>query len=104
MINIVHVNIHCDDERHITTLEIKLKSCPQEQVNENSQHLVARVSAAFHALELLPEYGRELKTILNPKRRNIVNLIVALNNNDLSFYSISKFIDAFQEELDKSPF
>lgn len=104
MINIIHINIHCDDDRHVTTLEIKLKSCPQEQVNENHQHLVARASAAFHALDLFSEYGKALKTELNPKRLNVVNMVVTLYDNNLSFRDISEFIDAFQKELDESPF
>ena len=104
MVNIIHVDIHCDDERKITAVEIKLKSCPEEEVNENSQHLVARASAAFYSLSLFSEFGKTLKTQLNPKRKNIMNITVTLRENELSFEDVARFIDAFQEALDDSPF
>ena len=104
MINVIHVNIHCDDIRNITALEIKLKSCPEEAVNVDHQHLVARISAAFHSLRLFAEYGKTLKTEMNPKRTDVVNLNVTFWENRLTFKDITGFIDAFQEALDNSPF
>ena len=104
MVNIIHLNVHCDDNRRVTALEIKLKSIPEEVENENSQHLVARVSAAFFATTLLADAGKSLRTTLNPKRRNVVNLHVVFRENNLSFDDVTKFINAFQCELDKAPF
>lgn len=104
MINIVNQVIRCNDERQVTALEIKLKACPEESVNENEQHLVARVSAAFHASDLFGKYGKALKTELNPRRPNVVNLVVSLHDNNLSFEEIGKFVETFQEEIDKTPF
>ena len=104
MINIIHQSIRCNDERQVTALEIKLKACPEESVNESEQHLVARVSAAFHASDLFAKYGKTLKTELNPRRPNVVNLIVSLHENNLSFEDIGKIVIEFQKEIDKTPF
>ena len=104
MINIINQVIRCNDKRMVTALEIKLKACPEEMVNENEQHLVARVSAAFHASDLFAKYGKTLKTELNPRRKNVVNLVVSLHENSLSFKEIGEFVESFQEEIDKTPF
>ena len=104
MINIVHINVHCDDERKITALEIKLKSCPEEAVNANNQHLIARVSAAFYSLRLFAEYGKNIKMELNPKRQDIINLHVTFWENRLTFRDVAQFTDSFQEALDNAPF
>lgn len=104
MINIVHVNVHFDDARKITALEIKLKSCPEEAVNASSQHLIARVSAAFYSLKLFAEYGKNIKMDLNPKRQNIVNLSIRFWEKELTFKDVSTFIESFQEALDNAPF
>ena len=104
MINIIHVNVHCDDQRKVTALEIKLKSIPEEKVNEGAQHLVARVSAAFYALPLFSDVGKTLKTTLNPNRPNVVDLVVNIRESELSFADVAGFIDMFQKELDESPF
>ena len=104
MINIVHINVHCDDERKITALDIKLKSCPEEAVNASNQHLIARVSAAFYSLRLFAECGKNIKMELNPKRQDIVNLHVTFWENKLLFRDVATFIDSFQEALDNAPF
>ena len=104
MINIVHLDVNYDDDRRLTSMEIKLKSIPEEAVNENSQHLIARINAAFYSLALFSEAGKTAKIEINPRRRNIVNLNVTLWENNLRPQDIAAFIDGFQEALDNSPF
>ena len=104
MINIVHLDINCNDNRRLTGMEIKLKSMPQEAVNENSQHLIARISAAFYSLRLFSEAGKTAKIEINPRRPNIVNLSITLWENSLKPQDIAAFIEGFQEALDNSPF
>ena len=104
MINIIHVNIHYDDHRNITALEMKLKSLKNsEDEKELSEHwLVATVSAAFFRTTLLTDEGKSLTISSNPKRGNIVNLHIALKENNMTFQNITNFIEAFQAELDKT--
>ena len=105
MINIVHHEVHFDDNRSITAVEIKLKSCPEEKVNEECQHLVARVSSAFYALDLFSDYGKKIETNLDIKRKNIVDIFVTLRkDNDLDIVELAEYIKEFQKELDKAPF
>ena len=104
MVNVINVHVHCNDHSNITAMDIKLKSCPEESVNTSSQHLVARVSAAFNSLSLFSECGKNFRMELNPKRENVVNLHISLWENTLSFQDIGEFIDAFQKELLNSPF
>ena len=104
MINIVHIDVHCDDERKITALEIKLKSCPEEAVNASNQHLIARVSAAFCSLRLFAEHGKNIKMEINPKRPDILNLDIIFWENKLEFKDVARFIEAFQKALDDAPF
>ena len=105
MINIVHHETHYDDNRNITAVEIKLKSCPQEEVNEDRQHLVARASAAFYSMEFFSEYGRTMETNLDAERRDIVDLFITLNkDNGLTRKKIADILDEFEHKLDESPF
>ena len=62
MINIVNLVVRYNDNRKITGIELKLKAIPEESENDDTQHLVARVSAAFHASTLFGETGKSLKT------------------------------------------
>ena len=105
MINIVHYEVHFDDNRRITAVEIKLKSCPQEQVNEEQQHLVARTSAAFYALDLFSNYGKKMETNIDVCRRDIVDMFISFKkNNPLSVEDLARYILEFQMKLDESPF
>ena len=104
MINIVHLNVHFNDERRITAIDIKLKAIPEEKENKDQHNLVARVSAAFFATTLFTDDGASLKTKLNPKRKDVVDLNISLKENDLNFEDITKFIRYLQKELDNSPF
>ncbi len=104
MINIVHINIHCDDKRQITAVELKLKSISTEE-NENllvGHALVATISAAFFKTTLLADAGKSLETVLNPKRQNIVNLTINIDNENLTFVDVGRFAGAFQEALDET--
>ena len=58
MINIVNLVVRYNDNRKITGIELKLKAIPEESENDDKQHLVARVSAAFHASKLFGETGK----------------------------------------------
>ena len=104
MVNIIHLDVHFDDNRKITAVEVKLKACPEEEVNESSQHLVARVSSAFYAMDFFSDYGKTIKTTLNPKRTDVVDILVTLKENNLNLQNISKYVEEFQEKLDSSPF
>ena len=103
MINIVHIDIHCNDHRMITAIEIKLKSFTEEDGEALSGHpLIATVSAAFFKTTLLTDVGKSLKTVLNPKRSNVVNLIVTLKETHLSFEDVARFTEALQKALDET--
>lgn len=103
MINIIHVNIHCNDRRKITAVEVKLKSFKEESKPALSGHpLVATVSAAFYNTTLLTDVGKQLITELNPKRTDIVNLTVRLKETDLAFEDVSKFVEYLQKSLDNT--
>ncbi len=97
MINIVHVNIHCDDNRNITAVEVKLKS-----IEDLSGHpLVATISSAFFQTTLLFDSGNALQIIPNPDRKDIVDFIVSVKEgNKLSFIDVANFLSAFQKALD----
>ena len=105
MINIVHVNIHCNDDRNITKVEIKLKSFSETEESENAlvgHAMLATVSAAFYKTTLLVDSGRSLETALNPKRQNIVNLTINITNENLTLADVGRFASAFQAALDET--
>ena len=99
MLNIVHVDINCNDQRRITRVEVKVKS--SESGDKLSGHpLVATVSAAFYKTTLLADSGTSLQTALNTKRKNVVDLSVTLKkDNELTFLDVAKFIEALQVAL-----
>lgn len=101
MINIVHVEANLNDERVVTSLNIKMKYI--KNGNDLTEHqLVATVSAAFYKTTLLVDVGKNLKTELNPKRGDIVNLVVILKNNSLQPRDVSNFLEAFQKAIDET--
>lgn len=103
MVNIIHVNIHCNDRRKITAVEVKLKSFKEEDKPALSGHpLVATVSAAFYKTTLLTDVGKQLITKLNPKRADIIDLIVYLKENSITFEDVSKFVEYLQKSLDET--
>lgn len=114
MVNIVHLECDCNDNRRITTLRIKLKSLPDpspEQKDEENKgnnaliehYLLATISHAFHRTTLLSDEGKEMKIALNPNRKDIVNLTIGLRkDNNLSPSDIANFISAFQRLLDET--
>ena len=97
MISIVHVNIHCDDKRNITAVEVKLKS-----IDDLSGHpLIATISSSFFQTTLLSDSGNALQIIPNPDRKDIVNFVVSVKEGDsLSFADVANFLSAFQKALD----
>lgn len=102
MINIINVDIHCDDKRKITAVEVKLKSFKNGKTL-SGHPLLATVSTAFFKTTLLTDEGQYLKTALDPKRNNIVDLIIPLKqSNDLTLADIANFLDAFQKALDET--
>ncbi len=104
MINIVNYNVHCDDKRRITAVDIKLKSFKDEGQEAISGHpLIAVVSAAFYQTTLLTDSGVSLTTTPNTKRKDIVDLSVVLDkNSNLSSVDIGNFIEALQKALDET--
>ena len=100
MINIVHVDINCNDERRIMSIELKLKSLG----NTLTIHqLIATVSSAFFKTTLLADEGGTLKTAINKKRKNVVDLTISFNKeNNLKPNDIANFIDVLQEAIDVS--
>ena len=104
MINIVHVDIHCNDEREITAVEIKVKSFTEKEREALSRNLLAAtVSAAFFKTTLLADVGKSLKTILDPKRDNVLDLFISLEESSgLTYRDIANFADALQKALDET--
>ena len=101
MINIVHIEVNCNDKRKVTSISLKLKRFKNgSELNEHQ--LVATVSAAFYKTTLLADAGKALKTALNPKRSDIINLIITFKDNNLAPQDISNFINAFQNALDET--
>ena len=99
MLNIVHVDIHCNDCQKITAIEVKVKSFENGSVL-SGHPLVATVSTAFYQTTLLTDSGTSLKTALNPKRKNVVDLTITLKKgNNLKFEDVAHFIDALQKAL-----
>lgn len=104
MINIIDVHIHYDDNKQITAVDVKFKSRPEEEINQNNQNLIARISAAFNSLDFFSKYGKTFKMEPNPKRQNVVNLQMKLWENQLTSKDIGTFIDSLQKKLEGSPF
>ncbi|MBQ9485053.1 hypothetical protein IJU85_03060 [Candidatus Saccharibacteria bacterium] len=104
MINIVHVEYRCDDQREINALQIKLKSFKSKDEDNvlTGHYLAATISSAFFKTTLLTDEGKSLKTIPNPKRNNIVDLVIDLKDNKLSFKDVALFLDAFQKAIDET--
>ena len=102
MINIVHVDVHLNDERDITAVEVKLKAIEDDKLALTGHPLIATVSAAFNKTTLLTDFGKSLTTELNPNRSNIINLTVSLKENTMTYEDVGKFVDYFQKALDET--
>lgn len=101
MINIVHVDTHYNDQRVITEVDIKLKFFRSNGEKTLTGHpLAATISAAFFKTTILTDEGKSVSIIPNPKRPDIINLVISFRENILSFSDIAKFIDALQQALD----
>ena len=104
MLNIVHDETHYNDQRKITAIEVKVKSIAEKEgENLTNNSLWATVSDAFYETTLLLDVGTSLRTVPNKNRKNIVNLIVDIDDdNALKRNDVSNFIDAFQKALDNT--
>lgn len=102
MINVVNLDIHYNDYRRITAVDIKLKSIASGVEYKLTGHeLVATVSAGFFRTTLLTNSGGKLEVKPNESRNDIVNLIVSFKeDNDLTVIDIANFITAFQYATD----
>lgn len=99
IINIVHVDIHYDDNREITAVDIKLKA--MEGTRLNSHEFTATVSAAFFKTTLLTDVGAALQIKPSANRCNIINLYICLKEqNKLALHDVANFVDAFQKAVD----
>ena len=100
MVNIVHSNIHFDDERRITALELKLKSINNGEILIG-QPMITTISMALSKTTLLKDSGKTLKITQNPKRGNIVDLTISLEkDSEFTIEDYAKFHAYFQEALD----
>ena len=99
MINIVNVKTHCDDNRNITAIEVKLKS-----IGDISGHpLIATISSSFFQTTFLSDSGNKLQIIPDEDRKDIVDFIVSVKEYDsLSFTDVANFLSAFQKALDET--
>ena len=100
MINVIHINVHFDDDRKITAIDVKLKLIKNNDEDESNQYMVTTICKAFYNTTLLADVGKSLNISVNPNRQNIVNLSVKLKENDMSLKDIANFNDAFQQALD----
>ena len=101
MINIIHIDVHYNDNRIITAVEVKLKSLSKDGEPVLSGHqLLATVSAAFFKTTLLADVGKDLKTTLCPDRNNVVDLVVNVKESNLTSGDVANFTDALQRACD----
>lgn len=103
MIEIVHVELHCNDQSKVSAMEIKLKSFDTNKEGKilSGHYLAATVSAAFFKTTLLTDSGRSFNLEPNTKRNNIVNLVISFKNY-LTFTDIANFLNAFQKALNET--
>lgn len=102
MINVVHVDVNCNDARKITSLELKLKFIETETDKLNSHIFTAQISMAFFKTTLLEDAGKCLKIIANPKRPCIINMVIDLEKDNLTCHDVANFLEAFQKALDET--
>ena len=104
MINIVHTDIHCDDERKVTAIDIKLKSIPgTDGIALFGHQLSATISGAFFKTTIFNDVSKSLGFNRNTDRNDIIDLTISINRDDpvqLSFQDVANFLKAFQEALD----
>ena len=85
-------------------------SCKAKSIREEGEdqrlfghQLIATVSASFYKTTLLTDEGVALRTALNPKRNDIVDVTVVLaKDNNLSLEDVMRFVKAFQTALDNT--
>ena len=104
IINIVHVDVHFDDGRKITAVDIKLKSIADEGKARLTGHMfTATCSAAFFKTTLLHDAGVALEIKPNPSRDDIVNFYVSFkDDNELTIIDVGNFVYAFQAAIDST--
>ena len=104
MINIVHSDIHCDDDRKITAIDIKLKSVRgADDFMLLGHQFSATVSGAFFKTTLFSDVSKSLSLNRDVKRNDIIDLEISIDKDDpvqLSFADVANFLKAFQEALD----
>lgn len=105
MINIINVNIHKNDKRNISSVDIKLKYFPDGNNAPLEQHpLVGTIMSAFCNTTFLTDVGKDVKMTPNPNRADIVDLTIRIREsekaNNLTNADIGKFLDAFQTNID----
>lgn len=97
------MDIHCNNEREITAIDIKLRSFNSTL---SGHQLTATISAAFFKTTLLTDAGGVLNISLNAQRSDVVDITIDLRESKkeihLTFEDIAHFMSAFQEALDST--
>lgn len=103
MIEIVHVELHCNDQSKVTAIEIKLKSFDTNKEDKilSGHYLAATVSVAFLKTTLLTDSGKSFNMEPNTKRNNVVNLFINLKEY-LTFTNVANFLNTFQKTLNET--
>ena len=101
MISIVHADVHFDDKRMITALVLKLKSIKNGD-NLTGQSMITTISIALSKTTLPTDVANSIKIVQNPKRGEIVDLTISLEeDNHFTLSDYAKFHEYFQQSLDE---
>ena len=101
MLNIVHWEVSCDDNKTITAIEVKIKAIEEDE--NVMKHLVTNILLAFSNTTLVDDVGKgvHIHRDEDGNRKDIADLKVKLEKeNSITNEDASKFIDAFQNSLD----
>ena len=102
MISIVHTDVHFDDERTITALVLKLKSIKNDDATLTGQSMITTISIALSKTTLPTDVANSIKIVQNPKRGEIVDLTISLEeDNEFTLSDYAKFHEYFQQSLDE---
>ena len=102
MVNVVHTDVHFDDKRMITALVLKLKSIKNNGETLTGQSMITTISIALSKTTLPTDVANSIKIVQNPKRGEIVDLTISLEeDNEFTLSDYAKFHEYFQQSLDE---